>query len=69
VARNLSSQPKYYAFVRSNDALCPDHFSILKAIADNILELHNEANLFYLPNLGSKQTTLTGLYSNPKQVE
>jgi hypothetical protein len=31
------------------------------AIADNLLEIHNEANLFYLPNLGSKQTTLTGL--------
>jgi hypothetical protein len=28
-------------------------------ITDNLLELHNEANLFYLPNLGSKQTTLT----------
>jgi hypothetical protein len=32
-----------------------------KQIADNLLKIHNEANLFYLSNLGSKQTTLTGL--------
>jgi hypothetical protein len=32
-----------------------------RAIADNLLELYNEANLFYVLNLGSKQTTLTGL--------